>query len=270
MRTVSQNQPTVSPPHRVGLIGFGAIAREILHHLHAHAIDWVVLTRSPPQATEGSVRFVTSIDQLVTDRPDIVIEVAGQEALASHVPILLAASIPVIAASVGALADEELLRRLIRLRNETATKLIFPAGSIGGLDYLAAIARLPDAEITYISRKPVAAWQAELAARNLHCNDAPICLFEGSATDAARLFPKNLNAALTLALAIHPATLRVKVVVDPDARGNTHEIAAQSAAGTAMLRFDNVASPANPKTSMITALSLAAALRGFLQLEGID
>jgi aspartate dehydrogenase len=56
----------------------------------------------------------------------------------------------------------------------------------------------------------------------------------------------------------------VRVVADPAARGNTHEIEAKSAAGEAHFRFVNAPSPDNPKTSMVTALSLAAAVRRVL------
>jgi aspartate dehydrogenase len=60
----------------------------------------------------------------------------------------------------------------------------------------------------------------------------------------------------------------VRVIADPKAAGNTHEIEAESAAGTASFRFVNAPSPDNPKTSALTALSLVAALGELLDLEG--
>jgi aspartate dehydrogenase len=45
---------------------------------------------------------------------------------------------------------------------------------------------------------------------------------------------------------------------------NVHEIEIESAAGIAEFRFMNAPSPDNPKTSAVTALSLAAAVRNFL------
>jgi aspartate dehydrogenase len=54
------------------------------------------------------------------------------------------------------------------------------------------------------------------------------------------------------------------VVVDPAARGNIHEIVCESAAGSARFEFINAPAPSNPKTSMVTALSLAHGVEEFL------
>lgn len=257
---------------KVGLIGFGAIAREVLLNCQQTGIEWTILTRTAAQADDAqqNIRFVHEISALIETRPCVVIEAAGQTALADYGPALLGAGIPVIVASVGALADEDLLMALTRAQQNSDTSLIIPSGAIGGLDYLSAISSLEDARIRYTSRKPPAAWRMELEERNLVCTTGPVTLFEGSPAEAARLYPKNLNAALTLALAVRPAPLTVRVVVDPQAKGNTHEIEAESAAGNAFMRFENVPSLVNPKSSMITALSLASALRKFLHPEGIN
>lgn len=129
------------------------------------------------------------------------------------------------------------------------------------------MAPLSDARARYTSRKPVAAWGAELAALEVDPDrlTAPHVLFDGTAAEAVRLYPRNLNAGLTLALALGPARVSVRVVADPGAEGNTHEIDVDSAAGTARFRFFNAPPPDNPKTSLLTALSMAAALRPLLE-----
>ncbi|QWK80549.1 aspartate dehydrogenase [Ochrobactrum sp. BTU1] len=256
----------------IGLIGFGAIARELLTHFTSANVRWIVYTRSAPIIDNADINltFVRSLDELIQSGPSIVVEAAGQSAVYDQVPIILKANISVIAASVGALADETLVSTLDRACRETNASLIFPSGAIGGLDYLSAIAPLEDARIRYTSRKPPAAWKAELEERNLVCDKDALVLFEGSSQEAARLYPKNLNAALTISLAIRPHKLAVRVLVDPDAIGNTHEIEVESAAGAAFIRLENVPSELNPKTSMITALSLASSLRKFLETKGRD
>ncbi|RUZ82296.1 DUF108 domain-containing protein, partial [Mesorhizobium sp. M7A.F.Ca.CA.001.14.1.1] len=62
----------------------------------------------------------------------------------------------------------------------------------------------------------------------------------------------------------------VRVVADPKAAGNTHEIEVESTAGTASFRLVNAPSASNPKTSMLTALSLVAALGELLDREGLS
>ena len=51
------------------------------------------------------------------------------------------------------------------------------------------------------------AWAAELAERGLDASSGEVVLFEGAPEEAALLYPKNLNAALTIAMAIQPAPL---------------------------------------------------------------
>ncbi|GAA5658028.1 L-aspartate dehydrogenase [Brucella sp. NBRC 13694] len=256
----------------IGLIGFGAIARELLVNFAHEGVAWVVYTRASSRVHDAAqnITFVHHLHELINSKPCVVIEAAGQTALTDYVPVIFEAGIPVIAASVGALADEKFLLTLTQAHRNTAASLIFPSGAVGGLDYLSAIAPLEDARIRYTSRKPPAAWKAELQERELVCETDPVVLFEGSPAEAARLYPQNLNAALALSLAIRPRALAVRVLADPKAKGNTHEIEAESAAGTAFMRFENVPSPFNPKTSAITALSLASTLRKFLHLDGMS
>ena len=90
---------------------------------------------------------------------------------------------------------------------------------------------------------------------------AEIVLFEGQAREASRLYPKNLNVGLTIALAVGHERLAVRIVSDPAAAGNTHEIETKSALGTARMSFVNLPSPTNPKTSALTAASIVAAIR---------
>ncbi|MCF3639278.1 DUF108 domain-containing protein [Rhizobium sp. TRM95111] len=255
-------------PATVGLIGFGALARQIVDALPA-TIGWVVLVRDVTAcALPPRVRAVADLPELIAAAPDAVVEAAGQEAASAYVPDLLAAGIPVIVASVGALADPSLRARIVAARRASKTDIVLPSGAVGGLDYLAAVAALPDARVRYTSRKPPAAFAEMLAAHDLDGATGESVLFEGTADEAVRRYPKNLNVALSIALAAHPAPVEVRVVADPAATGNVHEIVVTSAAGTANLRFFNAPLPGNPKTSAITGLSIAATLRKLLQGVG--
>jgi len=252
-------------PATVGLIGFGALARQVFASFEGQPIRWIVLLREGSTAdvpTEATV--VTSLEDLVDTRPRVVIEAAGQQSVVAFVPALLRSGIPVIVASVGALADETAAIEIASARRTSAAPLVIPSGAIGGLDYLAAVANLPDTRVTYRLRKPTAAWRAELEALGLSRTTAPVTLFEGSPAEAAKLYPKNLNAAFTAALTVQPAQISVAVIADPALTANVHEIEVASSAGQATFRFANAPSPDNPRTSLVTALSLAAALRKFL------
>jgi aspartate dehydrogenase len=249
----------------VGVIGYGAIGRD----LHARlALDpefrFTILLRETADAVSGCGTIaVRTLDELIAAKPDLVVEAAGQAAVAELVPALLEAGIDVVAVSSGALGDSELLGRLTRIAQQSGARLTVPSGAIGGLDYLAALHGVEGVRVRYTSRKPVAAWADEL--REIGQDPATlqreIVLFEGSPAEAARRYPRNLNAGLTVALAAGHERTTVRVVADPSVARNTHEIAVESPVGEAFMSFANLPSPSNPKTSALTALSLAAIVR---------
>lgn len=251
---------------RIGLIGFGTIAQDIYSRLSGEGFTFACLLRpgSPSRAAvhEG-VALLDGLDALLAWQPDLVVEAAGHAAVAESLPAVLSAGIMAMPASTGALADDAVLTCLSEAARQGRTRLIVPSGAVGGLDYLAALRGTPDAQVTYISRKPPAAWAPELSTAGLteQAERAEIVLFEGQAREASRLYPKNLNVGLTIALAVGHERLAVRIVSDPAAAGNTHEIETKSALGTGRMSFVNLPSPTNPKTSALTAASIVAAIR---------
>jgi len=253
----------------VGIIGFGAIGRDLAGRLAREGHDVMVLLRANSasrEAVPADVAVVDTVAAMIAARPALVVEAAGQAALQVAAPLLLAAGLTVIAASTSTLGDPALFARLEDAARQGGSRLIVPAGALGGLDYLAALRGSPDAKVRYTSRKPPAAWRAELAVAG-HDPDRlvdPVVLFEGGAAEAAHRYPRNLNAGLTVALAAAPTPVVVRVMADPTVSLNTHEIEAESDLGSAAMRFANRPAPANPKTSALTAASLAAAVRRLL------
>ena len=259
----------MTPRTLVGIVGFGAIGRDLAERLTREGHEATVLLRSGSasrRAVPPEVAVVDTVEELIAAAPALVVEAAGQAVLQQAVPGLLAAGLTVVAASTGALGDPNLFARLETAARQGGSRLIVPAGALGGLDYLAALRGSPEARIRYTSRKPPAAWRAELAALGLDPEGVTteVVLFEGAPAEAARLYPRNLNAGLTVALAAAPAPVVVRVIVDPAVSLNTHEIEAESNLGSAWMRFANRPAPANPKTSALTAASLAAAVRRLL------
>ncbi len=253
---------------RIALIGFGAIGRDVAARLKGAAnVRLGVFTRSGLSG-EPDVHPLKNFAELVAWRPHLVIEAAGHSAVSAHVAGILESGISVLLASVGALADETLHARLRAAAARGGADLILPAGAIGGVDYIKTVAQLPGLVVRYCSRKPIAAWTKELAARGLDPDaiTTEVALFEGSARNAALSFPQNLNVAMTLALAgTGMDATKVRVVADPRARGNTHELDIESGAGRARFVFENSPSPSNPKTSALTALSIVHAVREYFE-----
>jgi aspartate dehydrogenase len=89
----------------------------------------------------------------------------------------------------------------------------------------------------------------------------PTRIFEGTAREAAKGFPANLNVAVALSLAgIGPDRTRLEIWADPALTRNVHRIEVESDSARFSMSIENVPSE-NPKTGMITALSVIAWLR---------
>jgi aspartate dehydrogenase len=260
---------------RVGLIGAGAIGRQIMAALDERRNIETLLFRPGGRGTPGSllasVTVITAMPEFIAAAPACVIEAARQEAVAEHLPAFLSHGIPAVLCSTGALADLSLRLELIRLAEAHSTQIVIPGGAVAGLDYLRTVSHVPGTEVTYTSRKPPAAWRRELAERGLDGDRLrePAVLFEGTPEDAARRFPRNANSALTIALAAGERAVSVRIVADPAAQGNSQDIEVRGPVGTAHFTLVNAPSPGNPKSSAITALSALQAADGLMLKSGL-
>lgn len=252
---------------RIVVIGAGAIGGAVLAGLRESGrfrLATMLRPGSPRLAAlpEG-VAALDSAAQMRSFAPALVVEAAGHGAVREHGPAALAAGAALLISSVGALHDAALLAALTEEARRAGARIILPSGAVAGLDHLRAVRDRPEARVRYVSRKPPSAWADELARRGVDgaAMTSPLVLHGGDARGAAARFPANLNVAATLALAgIGMDRTEVQVVVDPEARGNTHEIAVDSPFGELRLTALNRPSPDNPKTSAIVAASILAAV----------
>jgi aspartate dehydrogenase len=251
---------------RIALIGYGAIAAELADGLLAagHLVDVLLKPDSASRArVPKTLGLLSDKAELAAARPDLVVEAAGHEAVRQVVPACLEAGLPVLVSSIGALHDAALYDRLVAMARAHNGRLLLPSGALGALDYVRAVRHAGALSLRYQSRKPPAAWSAELSAlgHDPAALTEPVTLFAGNAREAAALYPQNLNVAAALALAGQGfEATGVEVICDPAASGNTHVVLADSEFGAMRLSIVNRPSPANPKSSWIVGRSLMAAI----------
>jgi len=259
-------------PRRFGILGFGAIGRSLVAALARAPVPGHQLTAllvRPHQVADAQaavppgVAVVTDLPALLALAPDGVVEAAGQGAVATHGVQVLAAGTPLMALSVGALADAALHSALDQAARQGGTQLVLPVGAIAGLDGLMALRQAGLQRVRYTSTKPPAAWLGTPAAQqfDLLALRARTVVFEGTARQAALGFPKNANLAAAVALAgLGLDTTTVQLVADPAATGNTGQIDAEGDASRLQVSVSGASTAANPKTSGIVAYSVLACL----------
>ena len=239
----------------VGIIGCGAIGTVLSEAIERKIVvcdELVVFDINPAQATKLKtslnfpVRIVTNIDEMLACKPKVIVEAAAQQAVKEYYEKITSTDTDLIVMSTGALLD-------LKLHN----KVHYPAGAIGGLDALASAKNAGINEVTLNTRKNPKALGRTNTEENI--------VYEGFAEDAAKLFPREMNVAATLALTVKPTKVKIRVISDPSVKRNTHEIKVNWQFGEIGLRFANDPHPQNPHTSALAAWSAINLLKTLLE-----
>lgn len=261
---------------RAALIGVGSIGSYLFDSIlqgAAGPIELVGLADVPGTearlaelARQAGCAYTTNALELVEHRPAIVIEAASQAAVRQYAVPLLERGVDLLLMSVGALAEPSFFEQVTAAAARTGRRVYLPSGAIGGLDALRAARVDQLEEVTLITSKPPRALAGapffDQHPIDLEAIAERTVIFEGSAREAVRLFPANVNVAAALSLAgLGADRTRMQVVADPSLDRNVHEVVARGSFGELRLRLSNVPSPANPRTSFLACLSPLATLR---------
>lgn len=241
---------------RVGIIGCGAIGTLISEAVERKTVvcDELVLYDLDgkkairlKRALCFPVKVAANLDEMLELKPRVIVEAASQQAVREYVERIASAGIDLIVMSTGALLDFDV----------KSSKVHVPSGAIGGLDALSSAALAGIDEVVLISRKNP---------RALDLNDKESkVVYEGSAEEAARLYPREMNVAATLALTVRPAKVWVRVVSDPEVQRNIHEVQVKWRFGEMLFSFLNDPHPENPRTSALAAWSAIRLLGSLLE-----
>jgi aspartate dehydrogenase len=200
--------------------------------------------------------------EALADAADIVVECAPSRLVRSIVAPAVSRGKTAVVLSVGALLENE---DLIALAKEKGGQIVVPTGALIGLDAMTAAAVGTIHSVQMVTRKPLRGLEGApyLVEHKIDIADikAPLKIFDGTAREAARGFPANLNVAVALSLAgIGADRTRVEIWADPTVTRNTHRIEVDSDSARFSMTIENIPSE-NPKTGLITALSVIACLR---------
>ncbi|MDT8857936.1 aspartate dehydrogenase [Paracoccaceae bacterium Fryx2] len=250
---------------RLGLVGWGAIGARVaglLVERRAPVTLAMVAVRDaarPRLGVPADTPLIGGPGDFDLGALDLVVEAAERGSVGIWGRAVLGAGTDFAVSSTSALVEDRLLDELVALAKGTGAQLIIPPGALGGIDALAAAARLPLASVRHEVVKPPLAWLGTRAESlcDLAGLTAPFTFFEGPARDAADSYPQNANVAVISALAgVGLERTTVALVADPAATRNSHRITASGDFGRMEIVLENRALQGNPKSSEMTALSL--------------
>ncbi|WP_445489559.1 aspartate dehydrogenase [Rhodopseudomonas sp. RCAM05734] len=257
------------PRLRVAVAGLGAIGTKVVEALD-RGIDGMVLVAVAvrnPAKHRTFIEGLTSKPALLpieglADVADMVIECAPSSLLRAIVAPFVRAGKTAMVLSAGALMENE---DLIALAKAHGGQIVVPTGALIGLDAVTAAAEGQIHSVRMVTRKPVRglAGAPYIVANNIDIESItePLKIFDGTAREAAKGFPANLNVAVALSLAgIGADRTTLQIWADPALTRNVHRVEVAADSASFSMTIENIPSE-NPKTGRITALSAIAWLR---------
>ncbi|WP_458404970.1 aspartate dehydrogenase [Methanobrevibacter sp.] len=245
---------------KVGIIGCGAIANIITTSIIQEENDIEIayffdkdIERAENLASLAGGVAVLHFDDMLND-VDLILECAAPISVREYAPKVLSHGLDMIVMSIGAFMDMDFYNEVLQIAKDNNAKIHLPSGAIVGLDGIKAVAKFGLKEVSLITRKSPKSLGKEI--------DVEEVLFEGKASEAVKEFPLNINVAATISIACNK-DIDVKIIVDPKVDRNVHEITAKGDFGEFKTTTMNYPCAANPKTSMLAALSAIRLLKSF-------
>ena len=253
----------------IGIVGCGAIGRALLLAGDAGVLG-VPVAGVASRTSSTALAFLSTLNapppyldlaELV-ERSSLLVETAGGHVVTLLAKTAFAAGKDLMVISIGALLEHP---EVIEQARALGCRLYAPSGAIAGLDGIKSACQGQVDSVEMVSRKPIAALEG---APYLIENEIPVSglvkereVFHGTAREACRGFPSNLNVSAAVSLAgIGPDRTTVRIVADPSLSRNCHDITVEGEFGLLKVHIENIPSE-NPKTGRLTALSIIRSVR---------
>jgi len=258
-------------PLRLAVAGLGAIGMRVAQAVDAGDVEGIQLVAVSANDKERAAKRVAQFETMpkvlalheLPEVADVIVECAPAAVFAELAEASINKGRCLMPLSVGALLNHP---NLIERAKATGAKIFVPTGALIGLDTVRAMAVGTIHSVTLQTRKPPGglAGAPPVLANNIDISNLtePLCVLRGSARDAARGFPANVNVAAALALAgIGPEETQVEVWADPTIDRNIQSVTIVSDSGEATMTMNNIPSGENPRTGRIVANSVIATLK---------
>ncbi len=259
-------------PLKVGLVGCGAmgsylamaIQREFPREAHLSGIcdHHQENLRALSRRVKPPCREMT-LEEILKES-DVILEAASQDAACEILTHRAVSKKTILIMSVGGILKA--LEKDARILRAFTGQILVPSGAIAGIDGLLAAREAGLRSVTLKTRKPPAgllgAPYFKMKSFPSLRGDQEVCVFKGSALQAVKAFPQNVNVAAVLSLAgMGAAKTRVEVWTSKAYTGNQHEVVIEHRNGRLRIAADNEPSKENPKTSALAIYAALACLR---------
>lgn len=253
----------------IGIVGCGAIGRALIREADAGRLP-VDIVGVASRTESNAQAFLSTLMQPppfleraeLIARSDMVVETAGGHVVAELAKETFEAGKDLMVISIGALLEHP---EIIEQSRNTGCRLLAPSGAIAGLDGIKSACAGNVERVSMVSRKPPQAIEGApyLVEQGISLEglEQEMEVFSGSAREACRGFPANLNVSAAVSLAgVGPDKTHVRIVAVPGLERNCHDVEVEGEFGFLSIHIENIPSE-NPKTGRLTVLSIIRSVR---------
>ena len=256
----------------IGIIGCGAIGTSVVHFVQtrlskkARIVSLCDIDLEKAKKLSHRIRprpMITGIENVVK-KSDLIIEAAGVSISGKIAQMCVSHKKDVLIMSTGGLLKKASLLKKARIRG---SNIYMPSGAICGLDGLSAARVGRIKKVTLTTRKPLKVLKdiPFLKKRGINRIKQEHLVYDGTAEEAIKYFPKNINVSATLSImGIGSKHTKVRIITSPRYTKNTHEIEIEGDFGKIFTKTENIPSDRNPKTSLLAVFSALAKLEEVL------
>ena len=248
----------------IGIVGCGAIGQALLRAADSGQLK-VPVAGVTSRDEHRAHQFLATLDspppyldrEELISRASLLVETAGGHVVADLAKETFAAGKDLMVISIGALLDNP---GIIEEARATGCRLLAPSGAIAGLDGIKSACAGRVDHVTMVSRKPPMSLEGapHLVENGISLEglEEELEVFSGTAREAVKGFPANLNVSAAVSLAgLGPDKTQVKMVAVPGLERNCHDIEVVGEFGVLRIHIENIPSE-NPRTGRLTALSI--------------
>ncbi|HJS65649.1 MAG TPA: aspartate dehydrogenase [Nitrososphaeraceae archaeon] len=268
---------------KISIIGCGAIGSELALSIDSEMLDKVkisslfdlnleyaenlrsILKNNSPELYGNFSDYVNSKS---FKEVDLVIESASQEAVKAYIRKILSERKDILVMSVGSFADSIFYADILKYVTKYDNNIYVPSGAIAGIDAIKSTRNFISSVTLTTTKNPESLRGApffQTSEIDLDSLKKRTNIFEGSAVEAVKYFPANVNVAALLGLVgLGVEKTKVNIVVDPSIRINKHEIKVTGKFGELIIMVKNIPSSKNPRTSYLAILSALECIRSIV------
>lgn len=260
--------------YKVAIIGSGAlgsiIGAYVFQELHLNYEILGVLSgrieNAKKLADKIDCKAYKSIDEAIAAKPDYIVEAATLEVLKEVGVKILENGINLIPLSVGALADKKFYKKVKETAIQNNCRVHIPPGAVGDFDVLRASMLMEDVEVSITTEKSPTSLNGAPFLKGRKLSEAKEEeIFNGSAMEAIKHFPRNVNVAIATALAttgVRNTNVSIKSI--PGLKSNKHRVKLKGETVNVDVIIETTPSKDNPKSSTLAAYSVIRLLKNLV------